>query len=107
MIKKYAVIYNNMVENLISSELPVEEITTLPERQLIEIADDQELGYGYTYDGTNFIKPVFPQANKGDVSQLLVNLIEALDDNQRNSLLQLLNGESLPSDEPPLPQTTL
>jgi hypothetical protein len=107
MIKKYAVIYNTIVENLISSDLPVEEIETFPERQLVEISEDQPLGYGYTYDGTNFIPPVMRENVKGDVSQLLVSLVSSLDENQKNSLLQLLNGEGLPSDEPPLPQTTL
>lgn len=107
MNKTYAVIYNRVVENFVTTDLPVEEIEKLPERQLVEVPNDHEMGAGFTFDGVDFTPPIQPQTNNQDVSQLLVTLVNNLDENQRNSLLQILSGNSLPSDEPPLPQTTL
>lgn len=95
MIKNYAVLYNNVVENLISSELPVEEIELLPQRQLVELSPEHELGSGYTYEGANFIAPSRTHApgmiNDVDVTSLLSSLLSIIDESTRNKLLQQLN----------------
>lgn len=103
MIKNYAVLYNNVVENLISSELPVEEIELLPQRQLVELTPEHELGSGYTYDGVNFIAPspkhVPGMINDIDVTSLLSSLLSNIDENKRRELLLQLITESLPSEQ--------
>lgn len=103
MIKNYAVLYNNVVENLISSELPVEEIELLPERQLVELSPEQELGSGYTYDGVNFTAPPSPivpgMINDVDVTSLLSSLLSNMDENKRRELLLQLITETLPPEQ--------
>lgn len=107
MTKTYAVLYNNVIENIISSDLPVDDIELLPSRNLVEIPSDHELGAGYRYDGEKFIEPINPNYSAQDPIDLLKIVVESLTENQRNSLLQILSGQSFSSNETPLPQTTL
>ena len=51
--------------------------------------------------------PVTPNVIAQDPIDLLKIVVEALDENQRNSILQILSGQSISNTETPLRQTTI
>jgi hypothetical protein len=56
MSKTFAVIINNIVNNLIIADT-VEVAETVSGHTCIEYIDHTTVGIGWTYDGTNFIAP--------------------------------------------------
>jgi hypothetical protein len=99
MNKTYAVIFNSYVENFVTSDLPIEEILKLPERVLVEVSENHEMGAGFTYDGENFHRPPDFNSNLGNIDPnvALAEIINKIDEDKRRELLIQLLQESTTS----------